>query len=158
MATDKKAHEMSQSTTDTDIAGRIGWFARMAWPNSRAKNLANMLGISESQAKRILAGEMPTGRQIAIMTKAWGWRFLHFVYEGVAGPIRPLDIMHREMNELDKRLARLEQERSVEDARQGVALSDLAVSGGSTAPGVTDRGVVRPDAAEADPVATRKRG
>jgi len=160
MASNEKHQKMSQTANDANLGDRIGWWARMAWPGSRAKNLANMLGISESQAKRIIGGAAPTSEQMAIMAKAWGWRFIDFVFEGLAGPIPPVRVMYKEMETLDARVRQLEQERRAEDARP--ALSAMANTRLDAAQSDPASRLVRTDEAQADPVAApsaqRRRG
>lgn len=154
MANRETAHNLRQSDhADENLGSRIGWWARMAWPNSRAKNLANMLDVSEAQAKRILGGAAPTSSQLSVMARTWGWRFIAFAFEGIAGPSRPVFMMQAEMDERDQWGARLEQERQAEDARVGGALSAVESTRGSAIHGADDRRVVREDEATAHPVA-----
>lgn len=69
----------------------------------------------------------------------------------VASPER-LSMLRMEMDELDKRLARLECERQAENARVGVALSIVEGAGRRPGQSTEDCGTVRPSAAKPNPI------
>jgi len=158
MASDEKNREMSCLDTDASLGDKIGFWARMAWPGSRAKNLANLLGISESQAKRILGGAAPTTAQLAIMVRAWGWRFVEFVFGGLAGPLPSIQSMREEMDRIEERMRRLEAEKVAEDARGAALIVEVAamdVSRAASGARPEARGVVSSDAQKAAAVKRR---
>lgn len=157
MATKRKGHEMASAYHEQiEFGARVSWWLRLSYRTSTAKRVARDFDISERQAKRWLAGERPTPEHIECMARKFGWRFIDFVFEGIAGPPRPVEIMRTEMDELDQRLARLERERLDEDAR-GVALQTMGVARVATTTRFAPRGVGGEVEAKAVPVARGRR-
>lgn len=153
MTSDPERHDMSDSCHDmADIGPRVGAWLRQAYPDCPAKRCSRDFKVSERQAQRWTAGERPKTEHLTAMAIRWGWRFLDFVFEGLAGPIPPVRVMKQEMDELDKRVARLEEERVSEDARVAAALSAVDDAGENSASGVESSRMVRPDASETDRV------
>lgn len=101
-----KGRKMSELCRDmADIGPRVGEWLRQAYPNSIAKNAAREFGVSERQAKRWSAGERPTSDHLTAMARHWGWRFVHFVYEGVLPP--PTNEIHDRLDRIERQLANI---------------------------------------------------
>ncbi len=96
---------------------RIGWWLRSFYPGARAKCIAREFDVSEATARRWLGGEKPTSEFVAAMAARFGWRFVNFIYEPVIGT----PAIRAEMDALDARLARLEEQRKIDDAAGAVA-------------------------------------
>lgn len=104
MGTGRKGRRVAEMYHDmADIGPRVGAWLRQAYPNSVAKNAARQLGVSERQAKRWAAGERPTSEHLTTMARLWGWRFVHFVYEGVLPP--PTNEIHDRLDRIERQLA-----------------------------------------------------
>ena len=96
----------------SEVGARTAFWLRAAWSGSVVKQTANLLGISERQAKRLLSGVPPTSDQLGILARKFGWRFVNFVMEPAVGT----PAMLAEMQAFDERLRRLEAERKADEA------------------------------------------
>lgn len=106
MAIGRKGRDMADWCHDTaDIGPRVGTWLRQAYPGCAAKNAARDFDVSERQAKRWLSGERPNTERLTLMGRKWGWRFMHFVYEGILPP--PTDEIHARLDHLTTELAAL---------------------------------------------------
>lgn len=77
----KKMSEVASA----EVGARIGFWSKQRWPT--AKHMARELNIALSTAEKIRAGNKPQNRTIEQMARlpGFGWRFLHYVYEPIAG-------------------------------------------------------------------------
>jgi hypothetical protein len=69
----------------SEVGSKTAFWLRSHFGGSVTKNTANLLEISERQAKRILAGGAPTSEQLGILARRFGWRFVNFVMEPAVG-------------------------------------------------------------------------
>lgn len=119
-------------------------------PPHRDKAVQRLFDVSLRMAKYLRRGQHWT---IERLTQAS--RVLDGFDICVASPER-LHGLRMEMDELEKRLARLEQERLSENAR-GLALFAVAGAGKGAGRGAQHSRMVRPDASQAAPVAPARR-
>jgi hypothetical protein len=95
-------HELS------DIGPRVACWMRSAYPDCVAKRAARDFDVSERQAQRWAGGEKPTSEHLTQMARHWGWRFVHFVFEGVLPP--PTEAIHDSIDTLRAEIAALRQD------------------------------------------------
>lgn len=76
--------KMSEAAT-AEVGARIAFECKRRW--GTAKDMARDLDIAVSTAEKIRAGQRPQNRLIDRMASlpGFGWRFLHYVYEPIAG-------------------------------------------------------------------------
>lgn len=150
------AIEPQGNQRETKLPSDFGQRAAMALddllpPQHRDKTVARLFDVSVRFAKYLRRGQHWTINRLDQASK---------VIEGfdicLASP-KSLEVMRMEMDELEKRLARLEQERLAEDARGSVALRVVENPGPGPGASPTVRGVVRQDEAQAAPLAARAR-
>lgn len=115
----------------SEVGTRTAFWLRAAWSGSVVKNTANLLGISERQAKRLLSGAPPTSDQLSVLSGKFGWRFVSFVMEPAVGT----PAMFAEMQAFEDRLARLESGRIADEAVVMEGAGPGADSIGGDAPG-----------------------
>lgn len=99
---------MNTSENDTDmlaalVGQRLAAWLRQAYGDSKAKRIANDFGVDERTAQGWLSGTLPRNKHMLAMKKAWGWRFIAFIYQPFdwAGKA---DLRAR-LDDLDKSLA-----------------------------------------------------
>jgi len=121
MSRRRRVHGMSQQDLYLNEVGpRCAWWLRSAWSGSRAKNVANLLQISEQQAKRLLGGARPTSEQLTRLARHFGWRFLTFVMEPAVGPPASQSDIINEMAQLRAEVASTREEIANVSARLAV--------------------------------------
>lgn len=96
-----------------DIGPRVACWLRSAYPDCIAKRAARDFDVSERQAQRWAGGERPTCEHLTRMARQWGWRFVHFVFEGVLPP--PAEEIHARIDTLSKEVAALRHDLRGED-------------------------------------------
>lgn len=134
----RKSAQMGSTLSTEQLYARLAWFLAGAYPGaSRRKRIAIDFGVSPDTAKGWLCGyAWPRQDTFLAMRAKWGPDFIRFVYAS--------------MDDLDARVARLEREMHLEDAR-GIAIANASLEvPGTSAVGVRAAGgVVREDAAKA---------
>ena len=68
-----------------EMGARVAFWLRSAYGSSRAKHVAREFNVSVRTAEDWIGGHCPTSKHLEAMAKRWGWRFIHFVYEGAVG-------------------------------------------------------------------------
>lgn len=107
MAIDRKGHNLAQAFHEQiEIGDRVSWWLRLHYRTSAAKRIARDFHISERQAKRWLSGERPTSEHLGRMARFFGWRFVHFVFEGQIG-VPPTEEIHGKLDRLDAQISEL---------------------------------------------------
>lgn len=96
-------------TTETATADDLG-APTAEWLRARgysAKKVGRVLGRCEGIGKQILAGRTPTGEQMALFAKHFGWKFVQHIFSDLLGP--PSDAaLAADLEDIKRRLARLE--------------------------------------------------
>lgn len=97
---------MGSAATQEQVYARFAWFLAGAYPGaSKRKRIARDFDVSPETAKGWLCGRAwPRHETFLRMRAKWGPAFIRFVY--------------MEMDELDARVARLEREIRLEEARK----------------------------------------
>lgn len=133
---------MGSAFTQEQLYSRLAGFLAGAYPGaSKRKRIARDFGVSPDTAKGWLTGyAWPRQDTFLAMRAKFGPEFVRFVYDS--------------MDDLDARVARLEREMHLEDAR-GTAIANAALADArGRGTGVSDAGgLVRPDAAQNTEVA-----
>lgn len=136
MASDEKCNR-SAATLPSDYGQRAAIALDELIPSQhRDKTVARLFDVSVRFAKYLRRGQYWTIDRLDQAS-----RLIEHFDEFVASPEKMRGI-RMEMDELDKRLAKLEQERKAEDAR-GFALQAMGTSGVVPTPGAASGGVVR---------------
>jgi hypothetical protein len=136
---------MGSAAAQEQLYARLAWFLAGAYPGaSKRKRIARDFRVSPDTAKGWLCGyAWPRHDTFLAMRAKWGAEFVAFVYQCRA-----------EMDAMEARVARLEREMRLEDAR-GNAIAHAAVEAarGGAEPGAAGRELGGANEAQADPVA-----
>ena len=147
MASDEKCNR-SATSLPSDYGQRAALAVTELIPAPhRGKAVQRLFDVSLRMAKYLLAGQHWTIDRLNQASK---------IIEGfdqfVASP-EQMRGMRMELDELERRLARLEEERVAENARgKALQMVDLGIAGEGAAESAADRGMVRENAQKADSV------
>lgn len=95
-------------TANHMVGDKVAHWLRMAYRDSVTKRAAQQFNVSEGTAKRWKRGVPPTAEHLNAMAKAWGWRFVEFIYSPVCAGPNYDSRLAADVNELKARLTRLE--------------------------------------------------
>lgn len=123
----KGGREMPDAMT-AEMGARVAAWARQAYPKDTAKLLSRQFGASPHTTKKWIAGCLPSNEHLAAMGRAWGKRFLAFVYEPVVGPWRHY-AMDEELEDLKTRIAEIEREYADEPSEPPIGRVVREISG-----------------------------
>jgi hypothetical protein len=113
-------------TANNLVGDRVAWWLKLAYRDSVAKRAAQQFAVSEGTAKRWKRGIAPTSEHLAAMAKAFGWRFVEFIYSPVcAGPDYD-SRLSADILQLKQRIARLEDTKNEGSAAGDQGRSDAA--------------------------------
>lgn len=126
---------MGYSGPADDIGSRVAYFAHVN--RIPAKEIARIAGVEERRAKQLRNGAPPTSAQLVAMARAWGWSFVHFVYQPLCGD-EAIAADKRDIDELRTTLGRLEARLAGFDGPAAQMVGTAASDPGSMAPGTGD--------------------